>query len=64
MAPPVKLPDVWYGVVGKGPNGDPMDADIGPDDDEELAQTPDDVIAILGFDPMSDSDDMGAGKSR
>ena len=46
-----ELPDVSYGEAGKGFDGDPFAVDIGPDDDEELAETPPDVIAILGFDP-------------
>ena len=29
--------------------------DIGPDDDEEMAETPPDVIAALGFDPKHES---------
>lgn len=47
------LPDVSYGDVGQKKPAEPMppidDADV--DDDEELATTDPDLIAILGFDP-------------
>jgi hypothetical protein len=47
------LPDVFFGEV-KESNDDwrDEDQDIGPDDDEELAETPRDVVALLGFDPL------------
>lgn len=28
-----------------------------PDDDEQLAQTPEDVVSVLGFDPLDEPDD-------
>jgi len=48
------LPDVRFGRI------DPAQVDWRdllddePDDDEELAETPDDVIAMLGFDPLDE----------
>ena len=36
--------------------GEPQNADPAPDpDDEELAETPPDVVAQLGFDPKQES---------
>jgi hypothetical protein len=47
---PIGLPDVTYG--GKPPpDWRKAEQDETPDDDEDLAETPPDVVAMLGFDP-------------
>ena len=46
------LPDVQY---GDGAQVTSTVADEN-DDDEQLAQTPKDVIALLGFDPLEEDD--------
>lgn len=43
--------DVHFGVPSNAKDWRKADVDTGPDDDEELAETPPDVVAILGFDP-------------
>jgi hypothetical protein len=48
-----KLPDVYFGSVDYVP---PDLVDDTPDDDEELAETPWDVVALLGFDPLEEDD--------
>ena len=45
------LPDVSYGEHGATPK---PGIDETPDDDEELAETPADVVEILGFDPAKE----------
>lgn len=50
------LPDIFF-----GDDFEPRDApipyvDLGEDDDEELAETPADVIDLLGFDPLEPDD--------
>ena len=46
------LPDVYYGEAGtSAPDWRKGAVDIGPDDDAELAETPPDVVKLLGFDP-------------
>lgn len=47
------LPDVHFGAVGMASKLRATHDDD-PDDDEELANTPQDVIAILGFDPLEE----------
>lgn len=50
------LPDVFFG----SPEAKPINwrseryDDPEPDDDAELPETPEDVIAMLGFDPLED----------
>ena len=53
------LPDVHFGPAAAKPLDwrDGEYQDDAPDDDEELAETPADVVAMLGFDPLE------AGKS-
>lgn len=51
------LPNVRYGDKDSSEVVDWKDADIGPDDDEELAETPKDVVDMLGFDPLHVEDD-------
>lgn len=45
--------------------GESLTEDDFPDDDEELAETPSDVVMMLGFDPMADPEfnDGGAPPS-
>jgi len=53
MSSKESLPKIFFGDV----DGDEVDwtyVDIGNDDDEELAQTPQDVIDMLGFDPLEE----------
>lgn len=47
------LPDIHYGDVkdDAADDGPLPEVEDEPDDDEELAETPQDVIDILGFDP-------------
>lgn len=45
---PRLLPDIHYGQVGNFGSGHLIDEN---DDDEELSQTPTDVVELLGFDP-------------
>ena len=45
------LPDIFYGECGIAPK---LDIDETSDNDEELAETPADVVAILGFDPLKE----------
>lgn len=45
-----KLPDVHFGEIAEDQPAD-LPAIDETDDDEELADTPEDVMAILGFDP-------------
>ena len=52
------LPDVHFGEIGKPlPKVVPQADDENLDDDEQLAETPADVIAILGFDPLDEIED-------
>jgi hypothetical protein len=48
------LPDVYFGSPNAGTVDwrDEVYADDAPDDDEQLAETPADVIELLGFDPL------------
>lgn len=49
---PNTLPDAHFGVVSNTePDKLPEVADNDTDDDEELDETPKDVVDILGFDP-------------
>lgn len=52
---PEDLPQVHYSLR-RGPNWRKVKPDplLDKDDDEELAETPPDVIAMLGFDPKQD----------
>lgn len=46
------LPEAHWGYVGKPRlNWRDVEIDEGPDEDDESAPTPPDVIAMLGFDP-------------
>jgi hypothetical protein len=51
----MKLPQAWFGKIDPDSDFDwrkiPIDG-IDDDDDEELAETPQDVIDMLGFDPL------------
>lgn len=55
------LPKVYYGSVENSIKPGPLTEaeDIDPDD-EELAETPPGVIALLGFDPKTDPDYLAA----
>lgn len=49
------LPDAFWGVVGESVDWRKLveaegEVDVDPDD-EEMAETPPDVVAMLGFDP-------------
>lgn len=48
------LPDAHFGSPEDGSLDwrDEVYDDNTPDDDEELAETPEDVIDLLGFDPL------------
>ena len=46
----MELPDVYFGSPAAEPV--PLVEDDSPDDDEELPETPADVVALLGFDPL------------
>ena len=49
-----KLPDVTFGTTEtKLPPWHDKDIDM-KDDDEELSETPSDVVALLGFDPLKE----------
>jgi hypothetical protein len=53
------LPDVSFGEAGAKPKIDwrkSPELEDERDDDEELAETPPDVVALLGFDPLDDED--------
>lgn len=46
------LPDIYFGEDFE-PHDAPLPyVDLGEDDDEELPETPADVVEILGFDPL------------
>ena len=46
-----ELPDIWFGEVGeRGIDWRTLPDEVDPDD-EEMEQTPQDVIDLLGFDP-------------
>lgn len=47
----MSLPEVHFGKVGASPIDWRKMPDEDADDDAELAKTPPDVVAILGFDP-------------
>jgi hypothetical protein len=47
--------DVYFGEVGEPASWDPILDDTDPDD-EELNETPEDVIGVLGFDPKDEDD--------
>jgi hypothetical protein len=51
---PDGLPDAYFGPVGKQPHDWRKQPDIGSDDDADLAVTPPDVVALLGFDPVKE----------
>ena len=52
------LPDVHFGDASAKPLNwrDAEFDDDTPDDDEELPETPADVIALLGFDPLDEEE--------
>lgn len=54
MARSPELPEAHFGPIGethqRSPAGRP--GDNAPDDDAELRETPADVVALLGFDPL------------
>lgn len=54
----VELPDAHFGEVAEVLPDWRDQPDEGADDDEELPQTSPDVIAMLGFDPLDDSEDV------
>lgn len=47
-----ELPQAHFGDIEKKPLPWRGKIKDDPDDDEELAQTPPDVVAMLGFDPL------------
>src|SRR5262245_53349687 len=49
--------DVHFGAPGRTDHRKSLVPDTSPDDDEELAETPADVVGILGFDPKEFSKD-------
>jgi hypothetical protein len=52
-------PDVWYGEVGKDivdTSYTPEELEADDDTDDELDETPADVVAMLGFDPATDAE--------
>jgi hypothetical protein len=51
------LPDVFFGSPEAGSLDwrDEVFDDGAPDDDAELAETPEDVAALLGFDPLDEA---------
>lgn len=61
----VELPQAWYGDAENDGGDDTYTpeelADEDDDDDEELAVTPADVIAMLGFDPLLYKEDEDEG---
>lgn len=58
----MSLPDVYFGSPGKKPvDWREAKEDPTPDDDEELAKTPNDVIEMLGFDPLELKSTQDAG---
>jgi len=48
----LKQPEVYIGKV----ENVPWKTDVSLDDDHELESTPQDVVAILGFDPNDEGD--------
>jgi hypothetical protein len=55
-----QLPEIHFGTATAKPTVNWRDEefdDPDPDDDEELAETPADVISMLGFDPLDDEPD-------
>jgi hypothetical protein len=57
----IDLPDVHFGDVTDEPNENWKDLDEADPDDEELEQTPQSVIDMLGFDPKEpDEDDVSS----
>ena len=50
------LPDVYFGPPDDGDLDwrEEVYEDETPDDDAEMAETPEDVVAILGFDPLEE----------
>jgi len=52
------LPDVYFGPPDDGDLDwrEEVYEDETPDDDEEIDETPDDVIKILGFDPLEEGE--------
>ena len=49
----MKQPNVYIGEV----KDIPWTSNMEPDDDEELESTPQEVVQILGFDPMEFDDE-------
>jgi hypothetical protein len=54
------LPDAHFGTPDSPPADWRKTHDEAPDDDEQLAETPADVVAMLGFDPAKESGDKPA----
>lgn len=50
----MKLPEVHFGDADRPLPNWREHPEEGADDDEELAQTPVDVVAMLGFDPLDE----------
>lgn len=51
------LPDASFGAADAPlPDWRKDDTDDTPDDDEPLVETPEDVIAMLGFDPLEEAE--------
>ena len=58
-----KLPDTHFGEIEPVPGGALPYLDD-PYDDDELIDTPQDVIDILGFDPAEDDDGGGGAEDE
>ena len=56
--PPPELPDIHYGTAeGELPDWRKSEDDDEDPDDEELPETPPEIIEILGFDPLDLDED-------
>ena len=53
------MPDIHYGKVKEEPVDWRVLSDVDDPDDEELQSTPEDVIGILGFDPLEEEVEKG-----
>ena len=52
------LPDVQFGGSDEPLDWREMPDDDTPDDDAELAETPEEVVGMLGFDPLDDDGEV------
>lgn len=58
------LPDVYFGDKKAADTKGWQDYDPGADDDEELEETPADVIEMLGFDPKDMEDEENDSEDK